>query len=1004
MSKSLNTIAICFAALSTAASASTSTGTGFFVTAGGYFVTAEHVISDAKRIAIKTATGEMLDARVVRADVANDVALLKIESGGPFKPIPIGNSSMIKKGEDVFTIGYPLVSIQGQEQKVTNGIVSSSAGLRDDPRFFQISVPIQPGNSGGPLITNSGVVVGLISSKINALAVAKRTGDIVQNANFAVKSNYIHELINSVNTEEIKLVQPKPTDQSLQKAVIATEKSVAMVIAVSEDKVPEVRSPVPERKSEPIPAPAQTPTVPVAKESAQFVQDQNNACRKSFDQDYQTALKVCESALSEARRLTKTKQMQWIALLNLGDLHKKHQKSKEAEQSYSLAYKDTEGEPSGDVFRAYAAAYLGDLYLRGKRLGEAESYLEKAITTFEGAGKTSDSRYGIALGTLGSLLRGQNKSEPAERYFRKALDVFERMPNGTLNVGLTQMNLASIAASSARTSEALDLYKKALSNFERTSDRRSQRSAHLALAQAYLDLANYDEAEQNAKRALVINETIESKDQLQPARINVLLASIYGAAGKDYELELVSAQLMDGLAGMEPLDRARAYLSLSRTSANKRAYIKAEEHAKAGLSEVPSVDERNVGTHVSLLTGLVGIYLGQGKVVAADEASKKAMAVANSPEAQKFPNILLSALDSRSSFYAHRDDFASARLFIEDLKRTAARLGFSGTSAYANTLFRSASIAIASGSYEEAEQLMKEAMSILDKQTSLSPIAKVPRYLSFAYLYTITGRYADAKDAFKQAQDLLPSLGSSRLSYEARYNTSYGYFLTKTGETSLAANAFAIAVDLQSKLPNESQRYATLINYGYLQATTGRFEEAQRNIDAGSSEIVQRFGESHHLKYEADVLQSFLLNRTGKPDAAISLAQASIDKIRALGGRESIDTAMAQAVTASAYVQLGNPVKAIDAYQAALAVYKSINPNHPDAIALHRSLAAIHAKSGNGEAATEQSRLADQIQSTVNPRSPANALETKASQTKSPPATVNPIESILGGIKSIFTK
>lgn len=1004
--KSLISCLLGLAASVAIAGPSMATGTGFFVTAGGYFVTAEHVISDAKRVSIKTASGDILDARVVRVDVANDIALLKIEGGNTFRPIPIGNSSAIKKGEEVFTIGYPLVSIQGQEQKVTNGIISSSAGLRDDPRFFQISVPVQQGNSGGPLITTAGTVVGLISSKINALAVAKKTGDIVQNANFAVKSNYIHELINSVNTEEIKLPQPKPIDQSLQRAVSLVEKSVALVIALSEDASSDESKRTPERRAEQAPSPAPASTAPLTKESAQFIQDQNTACRKSFDQDYQAALKVCEGALFAARRMPTAKSLQWIALLNLGDLHKKHLRTKEAEQSYSLAYKDTEGERNSEIFRAYAAAGLGDLYLREKRTGEAESYLEKAITTFEGAGKTSDSRYGVALGTMGSLLRSQNKNDAAERYFKKALEVFDRLPNSAQPVGLTQLNIAGIAAASKRTSEALDLYKKSLSNFERANDRKNQRGALLALAQTYLDLANYDEAEQHAKRALVINETMDAKDQLKPVRINVLLASIYGAAGKDYELESVSSQLLEGLAGEEPLDRARAYQSLARSAANKRDFVKAEDYTQKGLTEIATPDERTIGTYVSILNNQVGILLGLGKVSAADDVSKKAIAAANSPEAQKFPNLLLSALDSRLNIYSYRDDFASARLYIDDLKRTATRLGFSGTPAYAATLFKAASIEVASGGYAEAEQLMKEAMSILDKQTNLNPTAKVPRLLSFAYLYTITGRYSDAKENFDRARDLLPLLGGSRQSTEARFNSAYGFYLTKIGATSDADKILTTALDLLSRLPNEAQRFATLVNYGYLLSVVGRLDEARMQLDAGTAEIVQRFGESHHLKYEADVFLAYLLDRSGKPDAALSLAQNAIDKIRSLGGRDSIDTAMAHTVVASAYQQLGNGGRAIEAYLAAISSYKSINPNHPESVPLHRSLSGLYAKAGNAEAAAEQSRLADQVQSKANSKASSTPVfESKASDTSSSSASAgNPIEAIFGGIKSIFAK
>jgi hypothetical protein len=220
---------------------SISTGTGFFIATNGYLITAEHVISGAEKISIKATSGEIYQARVVRIDQSNDIALLKVD-GRDFRALPIGNSTSIRKGEDVFTIGYPLLSIQGMEQKVTNGIISSHAGLKDDPRFFQISVPVQSGNSGGPLVTHTGLVVGLISSKLNAIAVAKATGDLVQNANYAVKSNYILELINSVTTEPINRPQSSGQTMSLKLAVGAVEKAIVLVVA-SSDKGPESENP-----------------------------------------------------------------------------------------------------------------------------------------------------------------------------------------------------------------------------------------------------------------------------------------------------------------------------------------------------------------------------------------------------------------------------------------------------------------------------------------------------------------------------------------------------------------------------------------------------------------------------------------------------------------------------------------------------------------------------------------------------------------------------------------
>ena len=93
-------------------------------------------------------------------------------------------------GENVFTIGYPMNSIMGNNYKVTNGIVSSLSGISDDIRYMQISVPLQPGNSGGPLFNKDGNVLGITSAKLNEKAV----GISIENVSYAIKATYLINL------------------------------------------------------------------------------------------------------------------------------------------------------------------------------------------------------------------------------------------------------------------------------------------------------------------------------------------------------------------------------------------------------------------------------------------------------------------------------------------------------------------------------------------------------------------------------------------------------------------------------------------------------------------------------------------------------------------------------------------------------------------------------------------------------------------------------------------
>jgi S1-C subfamily serine protease len=176
-----------------AASASKSTpeldgsGTGFFITPDGYLVTNEHVVHNAALIRVLH-DGKVVDAKLVKTDPNNDLALLKTEL--KVAALPIGSSKSLKLGDPVLTVGFPLPHLQGQEPKLTRGDISGLSGFRDDPSAFQISTPIQPGNSGGPLVDRRGNVVGVIVSKLARLD--------AQNVNYAVKSIYLKALLETV--------------------------------------------------------------------------------------------------------------------------------------------------------------------------------------------------------------------------------------------------------------------------------------------------------------------------------------------------------------------------------------------------------------------------------------------------------------------------------------------------------------------------------------------------------------------------------------------------------------------------------------------------------------------------------------------------------------------------------------------------------------------------------------------------------------------------------------
>lgn len=171
-------------------------GSGFFLNSNGYIATNYHVVEGTSALQANfTRNGETesYPATVVVSDPQNDLAIIKIDDNA-FKengPLPYGLLTRTKDtGSEVFAMGYPYASTLGSEVKFTDGKISSKTGLGGDVRVYQISVPIQPGNSGGPLFDMDGNVVGITSSKLN-----KERYFQAENVNYAIKASYLKNLM-----------------------------------------------------------------------------------------------------------------------------------------------------------------------------------------------------------------------------------------------------------------------------------------------------------------------------------------------------------------------------------------------------------------------------------------------------------------------------------------------------------------------------------------------------------------------------------------------------------------------------------------------------------------------------------------------------------------------------------------------------------------------------------------------------------------------------------------
>jgi serine protease Do len=202
-----------------------STGTGFFVSASGHVVTNAHVVDNCLGIEVRTAGGTKARGRVIARDTINDVALLGVDGA---KPEGVGLSrSGVRLGEQVAAFGFPLSGLLSTSGNFTIGNITSLAGLGDDSRYLQISTPVQAGNSGGPLLDQSGNVVGIVTSKLNVLRTAVRTGDMPQNVNFALKIGVVANLIEAHGFQ----MQSGIAERSLTPAEIAeTAKKLSVQI------------------------------------------------------------------------------------------------------------------------------------------------------------------------------------------------------------------------------------------------------------------------------------------------------------------------------------------------------------------------------------------------------------------------------------------------------------------------------------------------------------------------------------------------------------------------------------------------------------------------------------------------------------------------------------------------------------------------------------------------------------------------------------------------------
>ena len=176
---------------SNAQTTSMASGSGIALSTDGFIATNNHVVEGGIEFFVDVFTNgikESYKAKVIKTDKENDLAIIKIvyPAFKNFSQLPYSlRMQGINVGEKVFAMGYPRPGVQGEEVKITDGIISSKTGYQNDNKTYQISAPIQPGNSGGPLFDNSGNLIALTSSGIPS----------GENVGYAIKISYLNNLL-----------------------------------------------------------------------------------------------------------------------------------------------------------------------------------------------------------------------------------------------------------------------------------------------------------------------------------------------------------------------------------------------------------------------------------------------------------------------------------------------------------------------------------------------------------------------------------------------------------------------------------------------------------------------------------------------------------------------------------------------------------------------------------------------------------------------------------------
>lgn len=171
--------------------AKVATGTAFIVSQSGLAVTNEHVVHSCREVRIE---GRDDIVKMLATDASNDLALLQLPDHSTASAT-IAAKDQMRQGDNVTVFGFPLNGILASGGNFTTGIVSGLTGIQNNTSQFQITAAIQPGSSGSPVMNDHGDVIGIVFSKLSDAALAKASGFVGENINFAIRGQELRSFL-----------------------------------------------------------------------------------------------------------------------------------------------------------------------------------------------------------------------------------------------------------------------------------------------------------------------------------------------------------------------------------------------------------------------------------------------------------------------------------------------------------------------------------------------------------------------------------------------------------------------------------------------------------------------------------------------------------------------------------------------------------------------------------------------------------------------------------------